>query len=140
MLSRDYSTISPSALSLLLMKAESCIPFAKQAAALLWADGTPKELADAMAVAGAPQRLRHFENRYFSLDSLLKEANLPRVLEMAAGLSFRGLELARSQADAFYVDTDLPQIIDLKTDLVARLHPAPLLGSLRVQPLNVLDD
>ncbi|MEO7035561.1 MAG: hypothetical protein ABI548_16665 [Polyangiaceae bacterium] len=138
--SRDYSTISPSALSLLLMKSQSSIAFAKEAAALLWGDSAPKDLADAMAVAGAPQRLRHFENRYFSLDRLLKEADLPRVLEMAAGLSFRGLELARTQPDTFYVDTDLLEVISVKADLVSQLHPAPLAGTLRVQALNVLDD
>ncbi|MEP7052019.1 MAG: class I SAM-dependent methyltransferase [Pseudomonadota bacterium] len=137
---RDYSTISPSALSLLLMKAQSSVPFAKQAATLLWGDSAPSGLADAIAVAGAPQRLRHFENRYFSLDRLLNEAALPRVLEVAAGLSFRGLELARTNPRVFYIDTDLPEIIALKADLVARLHPAPLTGTLRVQPLNVLDD
>ena len=137
--SRDYSTISPSALSLLLMKSQSSIAFAKQAAALLWGDFAPKELADAMAVAGAPQRLRHFENRYFSLDRLLKDAGLPRVLEMAAGLSFRGLELARPST-TFYLDTDLPEIITVKADLVAKLHTEPLLGTLRVQALNVLDE
>jgi len=136
---RDYGAISPSALSLLLMKSKSSVAFAKQAAALLWGDSAPEDLADALAVAGAPQRLRHFESRYFSLDRLLEEAGLPRVLEVAAGLSFRGLELARTRADTFYIDTDLADLARVKADLVTRLHPAPLLGTLQVQALNVLD-
>jgi O-methyltransferase involved in polyketide biosynthesis len=53
-------------------------------------------------------------------------------------LSFRGLELARSTS-VHYVDTDLPNIVAVKADLVAKLEPAALLGTLRVQALNALD-
>jgi len=135
---RDYAAISPSALSLLLMKSRSSIAFAKQAAALLWGDAVPEELADATRAENDRRRLRHFENRYRSLDRLLAEAGCARVLEIGAGLSFRGLELART-SDTFYVDTDLPQIAELKAKLVADLHPGPLAGTLRVQALNAVD-
>lgn len=136
--SRDYSSISPSALSLLLMKSGSTIAFAKEAANLLWGDAVPEELAHAMTAENARRRLRHFENRYRSLDRLLAEAALPRVLEIGSGLSFRGLELAR-KSEIFYLDTDLPSIVELKSDLVAKLHPDALAGTLRVQALNALD-
>ena len=136
--SRDYSSISPSALSLLLMKSQSSIAFAKEAADLLWGESVPSELAHAMAAENARRRLRHFESRYRSLDQLLREAAHPRVLEIGSGLSFRGLELARN-SEIFYLDTDLPNIALLKAELVAKLHPAPLTGTLRVQPLNALD-
>ena len=120
---RDYSTISPSALSLLLMKSGSSIAFAKQAAALLWRDGTiPDELAHAMTEENARRRLRHFENRYRSLDRLLAQAACPNVLEIGSGLSFRGLELART-SPTHYVDTDLPALASLKAELVASASP-----------------
>src|SRR4051794_37343161 len=136
---RDYSTISPSALSLLLMKSGSSIAFAKQAATLLWKDGrVPDELADAMTEENARRRLRHFENRYRSLDNLISQASCPNVLEVGSGLSFRGLELART-SPTFYVDTDLPALASLKAELVAQLHPGPLAGTLRVQALDALD-
>ena len=135
---RDYSTISPSALSLLLMKAGSSIAFAKQAATLLWNDSVPDELAHAMTAENARRRLRHFENRYRSLDRLLSRAACPNVLEIGSGLSFRGLELART-SPTHYVDTDLPALATLKAELVARLHPEPLVGTLRVQALDALD-
>src|SRR6478609_11660390 len=135
---RDYSTISPSALSLLLMKSGSSIAFAKQAATLLWKDSVPDELAHALTAENARRRLRHFENRYRSLDRLIAQANCPNVLEIGAGLSFRGLELART-SPTHYVDTDLPALATLKAELVARLHPEPLLGTLRVQALDALD-
>src|SRR6478735_6828826 len=115
---RDYSTISPSALSLLLMKAGSSIAFAKQAATLLWNDSVPEELAHAMTAENARRRLRHFENRYRSLDRLLLQAGCTNVLEIGSGLSFRGLELART-SPTYYVDTDLPELTALKAELVA---------------------
>jgi len=136
---RDYSTISPSALSLLLMKSGSSIPFAQQAAALLWNDRVPEELAEAMTAENARRRLRHFENRYRSLDRLLAWSNCPNVLEIGSGLSFRGLELART-SPTYYLDTDLPALAALKAELVAELHPGPLAGTLRVQALDALDE
>jgi len=136
---RDYSTISPSALSLLVMKAGSSLAFAKQAAALLWNDSIPDELAHALTAENARRRLRHFENRYLSLDRLLEQAACPNVLEIGSGLSFRGLELART-SPTHYVDTDLPGLAALKAELVTRLHPGPLVGTLRVQALDALDD
>src|SRR6478735_439409 len=135
---RDYSTISPSALSLLVMKSGSSIAFAKEAATLLWKDSIPDELAHALTAENARRRLRHFENRYRSLDRLLSQAACPNVLEIGSGLSFRGLELARTSA-TYYVDTDLPALAQLKAELVARLHPDPLIGTLRVQALDALD-
>ena len=135
---RDFSSISPSALSLLLMKAESSIPYAKEAAAALWGEQAPRELADALVAENARRRLRHFVNRYRSLDQLLSESGCSNVLELGAGLSFRGLELARTTT-TFYIDTDLPNIVTLKTDLIDRLAARDRLGTLRVQSLNALD-
>jgi len=135
---RDYSTISPSALSLLVMKSRSSIPFAKEAAHLLWGDSIPEELVHALTDENARRRLGHFERRYGSLDRLLEQAACPNVLEIGSGLSFRGLELARTSL-THYVDTDLPALVSLKADLVAKLHPGPLLGSLHVRALDALD-
>jgi O-methyltransferase involved in polyketide biosynthesis len=135
---RDYASISPSALSLLLMKSHTTIAFAKEAAVLLWGDTVPSDLSHATKLENAARRVRHFEGRYRSLDTLLEQGGFPRVLELGAGLSFRGLELARTRR-TFYLDTDLPAITELKARLVAELHPAPLAGTLRVRALNALD-
>jgi O-methyltransferase involved in polyketide biosynthesis len=137
---RDFTTITPSARSLLLMKSQTSIPFAKPAAELMFgAPGVAAALAEMARQPGAELRLRHFENRYRSIDTLLADhgAHVAGVLELAAGLSFRGLELARQ--GRFYVDTDLPELAELKADLIARLHPRPLAGTLIVRALNALD-
>jgi O-methyltransferase involved in polyketide biosynthesis len=132
---RDFSTISPSARSLLMVKAQTSLPYAREAAELVFG-------AEAVAAAGsgpgAESRRHHFELRARSLDAALDELGATRVIELAAGLSFRGLDRA-TRAGVAYLDTDLPGIAELKHELVARLAPSTLAGMLRVQPLDALD-
>jgi O-methyltransferase involved in polyketide biosynthesis len=136
---RDFSTISPSARSLLLVKSQTSLPFAREAAELIWgAEYVAEAHRKADATPGAAERRRHFEIRAQSVDEALRELGATRVLEIAAGLSFRGLAMA-SRGDVFYLDTDLPAIAALKADLVARLHPGPLIGQLFVRALDALD-
>src|SRR5579859_6622520 len=136
---RDFSRISPSAKALLLVKSQTSLPYAREAAERLWgADAVQAAAREAATVRGAVQRRHHFEIRAQSVDRALRDANVRRVLELAAGLSFRGLALA-AQDDVFYVDTDLPAMIATKQDLVRQLAPATLRGTLRVEPLDALD-
>jgi O-methyltransferase involved in polyketide biosynthesis len=136
---RDFSTISPSAKALHLVKAQTTLPYARRSAELLW--GTEAVAAaerEAAANPEAAKRRRHFELRARSLDEALEHLGATRVLELAAGLSFRGLALAE-HSGIFYVDTDLPEIAALKASLVPTLHPAPMAGTLRVDALDALD-
>ena len=136
---RDFSTISPSAHGLLVMRAQTDLPFARNAAEwLLGRDGVAAEMARLAAIRGAELRRRHFEERYRSIDTLLADVGSPRVLEIAAGLSFRGLALAQ-QGPITYVDTDLPAMVETKTRLVAALDAGPLIGELRIRALDALD-
>jgi len=136
---RDYSSISASAVSLLFMKSRTQIPYAKEAAQLLWPSAPPSELVQSLTSDVGQLRLRHFEARYRSLDRLLADSALPRVLELGAGLSFRGLAFARTPG-TFYLDTDLPEIVAMKRDLIQKLAPPELAGTLRVEALNALDE
>ncbi|HWL89718.1 MAG TPA: hypothetical protein VNO21_28135 [Polyangiaceae bacterium] len=145
---RDFSTVSPSAKWLLLLKAQTNLPFARQAAELLWgADAIEAARREAISASAhlskgalfVEGRRRHFESRAQSLDQALHDLGATRVLEVAAGLSFRGLAMAAQRQDVFYLDTDLPGIAELKADLIAKLHPSPLAGTLRVQALDALD-
>jgi O-methyltransferase involved in polyketide biosynthesis len=136
---RDFSTISPSAKALLLLKSQTSLPFAREAAELLW--GAPSVEAARQRAAAAPSaenRRRHFEIRARSLDLALGDLGAKRVLEIAAGLSFRGLAMTVSD-EVFYVDTDLPAIAGIKADLVAKLQSTPLKGTLQVRSLDALD-
>jgi O-methyltransferase involved in polyketide biosynthesis len=123
-----------------MVKAQTSLPFARQAAELLWgADAVHASEREAASTPGAAGRREHFELRARSIDEAIEAARATRVLELAAGLSFRGLDMAARRAEVFYLDTDLPGMVAAKQDLVGRLHPQPLHGTLLVQPLDALD-
>jgi O-methyltransferase involved in polyketide biosynthesis len=60
------------------------------------------------------------------------------VLELAGGLSFRGLA-ACERAGVVYIDTDLPDMVATKRALVDELHPAALAGDYRLIALDATD-
>ena len=86
---KDYSTISPSAKSLLLMKGYTNIPYAKETAALV--DGSEVfDLSFDDKDFWFWMRVMHFESRYLSIDQLLAETNNRYILELSSGYSLRG--------------------------------------------------
>jgi O-methyltransferase involved in polyketide biosynthesis len=123
-----------------MVKAQTSLPFARQAAELLWgASAVAEAERKTVATPWALGRRFHFEQRARSIDAAIELVGSTRILELAAGLSFRGLDMAARRADVTYLDTDLPQMAATKADLVRRLHPKPLQGTLLVNPLNALD-
>lgn len=137
---RDYSTISPSARSLLFMKGHTDIPFARKAASLLQHPASfEPDFTNPDFRFWA--RVVHFEHRYKSINQLLNEVPVHNILELSSGFSFRGLA-AMQQAGVHYIDTDLPGIISLKQSFVSSLQEAPpATGSqLEILPLNALDE
>lgn len=123
-----------------MMKAQTSLPFARRAAELLWgASAVEQSERETSATPWGVGRRHHFEHRSRSIDAALDAIGATRILELAAGLSFRGLDWAARRADVFYLDTDLPEMAATKADLVGRLHPEPLPGTLLVKPLNALD-
>jgi O-methyltransferase involved in polyketide biosynthesis len=139
MTARDFTTISPSAKSLLVTRSATELPYARAAADLLFgpagAETARAELAKERASAFSAL---HFENRYRSIDEALSIVGATRILEIASGYSFRGLATAERD-DVYYMDTELPDVVAVKQALVARLNPGPLAGELRLLPLDALD-
>jgi O-methyltransferase involved in polyketide biosynthesis len=137
---KDYSSISPSAKSLLLLKGHTGIPYAKETAALL----PGSEVFD--LDFGAKDfwfwmRVVHFELRYQSIDQLLRQAGTRNVLELSSGYSFRGLALCAHDHRLHYIDTDLPDVVATKRDMLTQLHPNPDPNQhLELLPLNALDE
>lgn len=136
----NFTTISPSARALLLLKGNTNIPYALQAAELIsqsdkyipgYAD---KSLSTCLRIA-------HFEARYLSIDQLLSGLPVKNILELSSGFSFRSLD-AVQQKDVYYIDTDLPGIIEEKKKLVAALQREQhaTTGTLELLPLNALDE
>src|ERR1700761_2791794 len=136
---RDYSTISPSAQSLLYLKGLTNIPFARQAAELMM---RPEKYVPDFSKRDFLfwGRVVHFESRYWSIDQLLADLPIKNILELSSGFSFRGLK-AIEQDGAHYIDTDLPGVIESKAAFVNDLQPHPNSKSkLEILPVNALDE
>ena len=139
MAARDFSSISPSAQTLLAMRAQTDLPYARRAAELVFGpEALDAALARLRSLEGSQARLVHFTERYRSLDTLLADTRATRILELGAGLSCRGLALAERER-VTYVDTDLPAMAATKRQLVEALAVAPLAGDLRIRELDALD-
>jgi O-methyltransferase involved in polyketide biosynthesis len=137
-MARDFSTISPSARWLLLAKAHSGLPFAREVAELVFGHDEVAAAATPTSPAAAIRR-RHFELRARSVDEALDLVAATRIVEFAAGLSFRGLARA-VRDDVHYLDTDLPDLVELKRSILGQLSPATRAGTYRIEPLDVMDD
>jgi O-methyltransferase involved in polyketide biosynthesis len=136
MTNRNYSSISQSAKWLALTRATTTIPFAREAAILVFGEAIVRE-AEATVANLSEHRLGHFEHRYQSIDQALEIVGHRNIVEIGAGLSFRGLAMAQSPG-IHYLDTELPELLAVKADLVARLDHPPLHGTLRLEPLDAL--
>jgi O-methyltransferase involved in polyketide biosynthesis len=140
MTARDFSSISPSAKSLLMLKAQTSLPYARRAAELLWGVGAVLTAErETLITKGGAGRRRHFELRAHSIDEAIQRHKATRILELAAGLSFRGLDLATRREDVFYLDTDLSEIVATKLELLEKLQTQSLRGTLLVGALDALD-
>lgn len=117
---KDFSSISPSAKSLLMMKGYTDIPYAKEMAALMKGsevfDLNFKDKDFWFWI-----RVMHFESRYWSIDQLLKQVSNKNILELSSGYSLRGLDLCVKDKNLHYIDTDLPEIVALKQSMMAEL-------------------
>ena len=137
---RDFTSVSPSAKTLLLMKGYTNIPYARRAAEIMSApaeyhpDFTGKDFTFCIRVA-------HFEVRYRSINKLLTDITVHNILELSSGFSFRGLDMT-TREHVHYIDTDLTGIIETKTDLIADIEGEAFSGpgKLEVLPLNALDE
>lgn len=139
---RNFTTISPSAMSLIGLKAHTSIPFAKEAATLLSdylleISGHHEKIDKSLFF----KLLVHFENRYRTVDKVLSELPVSNIIEISSGYSFRGLHLCYHRP-VHFVDTDLPHVIAIKEGIIEKLvgtHPESLKGHLKLQSLNALN-
>jgi O-methyltransferase involved in polyketide biosynthesis len=136
---KDYSSVSPSAKSLLMMKGYTNIPFAKETAALMHGPevfGLNFEDKDFWFWL----RVMHFESRYWSIDQLLKQTDNTNILELSSGYSLRGLDLCTKDERIHYIDTDLSEVIAVKKNMIQQLHLSEVKGNLQFVPLNAVDN
>jgi len=137
---RNYDTISPSAKWVLLMKGHTTIPFARQTVELI--EYPEKFVPDFEKTdVGFWGRTAHFEHRYLSIDQLLSDIPVHNIMELSSGYSFRGLDFTLRK-NVHYIDTDLPDMIAQKKELIKQLekNKPGRKGKLELLPLNALDE
>lgn len=137
---RNYSTISPSAKALILLKGHTDIPYAKAVAELV---SLPEDYEPDFKRRDFTfwARTVHLEGRYRSINTLLKDVQATNILELSSGLSFRGLDVVR-QKNIHYIDTDLFDLIATKRHCATTLQDSndKPMGTLEILPLNALDE
>jgi O-methyltransferase involved in polyketide biosynthesis len=137
---KDYTSISPSAKSLLLMKGYTNIPYAKETADLLQGPEV-FDLSFDEKDFWFWIRVMHFENRYWTIDQLLKQTDSTNMLELSSGYSFRGLDLCVKDKSIHYIDTDLPEVVAVKKDLINNLQlDRDIKGNFELLSLNALNE
>jgi O-methyltransferase involved in polyketide biosynthesis len=140
LMNKDFSSISPSARWLMLMKGYTSIPFAREVAELLVypdkyvPDFKRRDFTFWASTTG-------LENRYWSIDQLLNDLTINNILELSSGYSFRGLDYIRRK-NVHYIDTDLPNVMDVKKEFYGSLikEGVNTKGKLELLPLNALDE
>ena len=136
---RDFSSVSPSARWMILLKGYTTVPYAREVAELLEhpdpyiPDFGRRDFTFWASTLG-------LEARYRSIDQLLNDLPVNNILELSSGFSFRSLDLIRNR-NVHYIDTDLPEIIAVKKQLAANLKTEESVnkGTVELIPLNVLD-
>jgi O-methyltransferase involved in polyketide biosynthesis len=106
----SYEKISPTAKLVAYMRTFTDIPYAKEIADESESEKAFRELTG----ESAKSMLRlapYWEARYKGTNQILAEHVITQILEIAAGLSPRGLEMTRDPK-IIYVVTDLPQILE----------------------------
>lgn len=136
---RDFSSVSPSARWLLLLKGCTDIPFAREVAELLEypekyiPDFKKRDYTFWASTTG-------LERRYRSIDQLLNELTIKNILELSSGYSFRSLDYSRHEG-VHFIDTDLQEVISVKKQFITNLikDESGYKGKLELLPLNALD-
>jgi len=119
-----FEKISLTAKLTAYMRQFSDVPFAQEVAQAVGAQQAFDELLRAHDLS--PDDLLWyapiFEVRYKSIAARLRASGIEQVLELASGLSLRGLAMTQADPALTYIDTDLPALTAEKEALVGRLR------------------
>ena len=131
---KEFEKISPTAKLVAYSRTFTDIPFAKEIAVKSKAKQSFEEQTG--DIRGSPI----WEARYKVTDKIVKEHGITQVLEIAAGLSPRGLSMTRN-SDVVYVATDLPQILEEEKEIVQSIlvQSNESRPNLHFQVVNALD-
>ncbi len=139
----NFDKISMTAAFVAYWRQYTDIPFAKDVAELIRANEKIETFLDEHGITRDEIRWYAplFEIRHKSIDGAIRRSGIRQVLELASGLSFRGLAMAR-ESDVTYVETDLEDLTNEKRLLASALigrYPAAMKGDFRMASANALD-
>jgi O-methyltransferase involved in polyketide biosynthesis len=131
---KEFEKISPTAKLVAYSRTFTDIPFAKEIAIKSNAKQSFEEQTG--DIRGSPI----WEARYKVTDKIIKEHGITQVLEIASGLSPRGLSMTRN-SDVVYVATDLPQILEEEKEIAQSIlaQSNESRPNLHFQAVNALD-
>jgi len=134
-----YEKISPTAKFVAYLRTFSNIPFAKEISEESGAERTYQELAGESKeslIRFSP----YWEARYKATDRIIMQRGITQILEVAAGLSPRGLAMT-ADPDVIYAATDLPEILEqekaMAEAILSRLNSSR--PNLHFETANALD-
>ena len=134
-----YEKISPTAKFVAYLRTFTDIPFAREIAEESGAKRAYEELAGE-SKESLTRLSPYWEARYKVTDRIIMQRGITQILEVAAGLSPRGIAMTENP-DVVYVVTDLPQILDqeraIAEAILSRLNSSR--PNLHFETANALD-
>ena len=115
-----HARISPTAKLVAFLCAESGIPYCREIATLCDAATATRTLLGGDPGLIADRRRIRVELRFRSINELVQKLGITQVLELASGVSPRGLILSEDPSMTV-VETDLPEMIAEKCEIVESL-------------------
>ncbi len=133
-----HDKISPTAKLVAFLRTFTDIPFSVEIAEACDAQKVFSQL-----VGGNPRDFLWMapliEMRYKSVDVLLKHFGTDNIVEIASGVSPRGLIWTSNSKYSFF-ETDLPEILAEKKDIVSGILESRVRGKLLWHPLNAVNE
>lgn len=135
----DHSKISPTAKITAYWRSLSDIAYSKEIAEAVGAEQTAREMLGDRIVTMGSISPSLFEARYKSINYGLRKTGISNAMELACGLSPRGLEIV--SGGGIYVGTDLPEMCAESSPIIAAIaeRAGIKMDNLHLQPANVLN-
>lgn len=119
----EHSKISPTAKVVAYWRQFSDVPFARDVAKLVHAEDTMRAFLKNtdVSIESMSWFAPMIEARYKSMVNAIQRQNIKQVLELASGVSLRGLAMT-SDPEMIYVETDLPGMSAEKKAIVQKIR------------------
>lgn len=132
----NYSKISQTAQLTTVLRLNTGIPYAEEIARLCGAEAAVKKMFGADYALAIKKRAAYCERRFKALSLVMKNEATDTIVELAAGLSPRGLIFSENPS-LIYIETDLPELITQKEAIASKLFSSPR-QNICFKPLNAL--